>query len=47
MAWNISFSHKGQIRHFLGTFENDVKNLSDVKTVFQIFNCELTYNDYT
>ena len=33
---------------FLGYFfENDVKNLSDVKTFFQIFNCKLTYNDYT
>jgi hypothetical protein len=28
-------------------FENDVKNLSDVKTFFQIFNCKLTYNDCT
>jgi hypothetical protein len=24
-----------------------MKNLSDVKTFFQIFNCKLTYNDYT
>jgi hypothetical protein len=24
-----------------------MKNLSNVKTFFQIFNCKLTYNDYT
>jgi hypothetical protein len=37
------------IRHFWGTFfKNDVKNLSDrCQNIFQIFNCELTYNDYT
>jgi hypothetical protein len=23
-----------------------MKNLSDVKTFFQLFNCKLTYNDY-
>ena len=28
-------------------FENDVKNLSDVKTFLQILNCKLTYNYYT
>jgi hypothetical protein len=25
---------------------NDVKNLSDMKTFFQRYDCKLTYNDY-
>jgi alpha-galactosidase len=37
----ISLSHEGQIRHFgVLLFENDVKNLSDVKTFFQMFACK-------
>jgi hypothetical protein len=44
----LSLSHEGQIRHFGGIFfVNDFKNLTDAKTIFQIFNCKLTYNDYT
>jgi hypothetical protein len=45
-ACKLVFLTKAKFTIFGYFFENDVKNLSDVKTFFQIFNCKLNYNGY-